>query len=346
MKAVKTLLIIVLCAALVYFVGDKAGFWPEEVTSVVDEAFAKFGSAADQRSADKKDAQEETAVPRQEAAQESTPELNDQAEPEMLPVYNSDEMVERHQDFPEEEVLAGWKGILDEAWRLSAEGDVNGMAELFGCSYEDADGWVQMFKDSSYDNYDSENSYIIASADGYYCVETVYYLVTGTDPNTHQSSFNVNFPITWKDGKWVKADLVPTSYTDNLFSLYDPGLKETFFSGRNGTTFGNFMFSNPDKVYHGCFTNEVYAAWQNEDGSVDISFVGVNGTSGIKSYKSVTITLTDDNLGTICNVTRSGFVDTIAPGRSKTFTVHVEPYEVMTGTNTWGVIHSSVDSLY
>ena len=42
MKAVKTLLVIVLCAVLVYFVGDKAGFWPEEVTSVVDEAFAKL----------------------------------------------------------------------------------------------------------------------------------------------------------------------------------------------------------------------------------------------------------------------------------------------------------------
>ena len=344
MKAVKTLLIIVLCAVLVYFVGDKAGFWPEEVTSVVDEAFAKFGSAADQRSADKKDAQEETAVPRQEAAQESTPELNDQAEPEMLPVYNSDEMVERHQDFPEEEVLAGWKGILDEAWRLSAEGDVNGMAELFDLSYEDAAGAVQRLKDESYNNYDSENSYIIASADGYYSVETVYYLVTGTDPNTHQSSYPMNGTITWKDGKWVGADLVPASYTDNYLSLYDPGFKEATLSGRNCTTFGNYMFSNPDKVYHGCLVTDIYAAWQNEDGSVDISFVGVNGTSGIKRYNSVTITLTDDNLGTICNVTRSGF-DSIAPGRSKTFTVHVEPYEVMTGTNTWGFIHYSVDTM-
>ena len=216
MKAVKTLLVIVLCAVLVYFVGDKAGFWPEEVTSVVDEAFAKFGSAADQRSADKKDAQEETAVPRQEAAQESTPELNDQAEPEMLPAYDSDEMVERHQEFPEEEVLAGWKGILDEAWRLSAEGDVNGMAELFDCSYENADAWVQWFKDESYNNYDSENSYIIASADGYYFVETVYYLVTGTDPNTHESSFNVNNAITWKDGKWSVAWQYPASLMDSF----------------------------------------------------------------------------------------------------------------------------------
>ena len=333
MKAIKTLLILVLCAALVYFVGDKIGLWPEEVTETVDEAFAKVGSSLNSEPAG------------EETEDLGKPIQTEHAKSDWIPSSDPDKMIERHREFSEEEVLAAWKGMCDDQWRLSAEGNVDSIAELTNLSYEDAEGWVQFLKDASYNNYDSEHSYIIASADGYYFMETTYYLVTGTDPNTHQDSVNLNGTITWEDGKWKISSLAPLSLQDNLYSFYDPGLKEAIGAGRNISFFGNFMYLDPARVYQGCLASETVAAWQNEDGSLDIMFAGYNGTSTIKEYYSVTITLTDDNLGTICEVTRHEF-DSIAPGRSKTFLVHVDPSEVMTGTNTWTSIYTNIDTYY
>ena len=129
-------------------------------------------------------------------------------------------------------------------------------------------------------------------------------------------------------------------------TIYGTELLNAVRAGRNFTGFGNYMFTHPELVFNGCLDTKVISAWQNEDGSMDIQFFGTNGTNNTIKYNSVDITITDESLGTICDISSTDYWDSITPGRSKVFTVHVDPSNVLTGTAEWGSVRSNVHTSY
>lgn len=269
-------------------------------------------------------------------------------------VTNSGEdVMEETEEVTDEEVIEAWNDIYSTLKEMAVEGDVQGIMDLANVSEEDAKYLAQDLKDESYNNYDSQNTYIMWTNKKYYYVETTEYLVTGVHPNTHMSNANHNAILEKKDGEWriINPDEMTeeelTEINESIYgTIFGTGLFDALRAGRNCGDFSNHMFTHPELVFNGCLDTSVISSWQNEDGSMDIQFCGTNGTSNTITYKSVNITLTDETLGTICDISPVEYWDSITPGRSKVFTVHVDPSNVLTGTTVWGSVHSHVHTNY
>lgn len=340
MKAVRNFFIILICIVAVYFVGDKLELWPAGVREAVDQAFDNTQAALKKED---KPAGQVAAASAEEDEEESV----------SLKPLDADDEPEEIEEVSDEEVIEAWNDIYSTLKEMGVEGDVQGFMELANSTEEEAKYWTQALKDISYNNYDSQNTYVVWSNKKYYFVETIEYLVTGVHPNTHCTSFNFNTTLVKEDGEWRilnTNDMTEEELTemDEIFaeSIYGSGFVNAFRAGRNWMKFGNYMFTHPEMVFNGHLDTQVISAWQNEDGSMDILFCSTNGTNNTISYKSVDITLTDDSLGTICDVSPTEYWGSITPGRSKVFTVHVDPSNVLTGTAAWGNVYSHVHTSY
>lgn len=340
MKAVRNFFIILICIVAVYLVGDKLELWPVGVRDAVDQAFDNTQAAVKKED---KPAGQVAAASAEEDEEESV----------SLKPLDAEDEPEETEEVTDEEVIEAWNDIYSTLKEMAVEGDVQGFMELSNCTEEEAKYRTQALKDESYNNYDSQNTYVVWSNKKYYFVETIEYLVTGVNPNTHYTSFNFNITLVKEDGEWRTLntnDMTEEELTEmnEIFAeaLYGSEFVNAFRAGRNCSNFGNYMFTHPEMVYNGYLDTAVISAWQNEDGSMDIQFCSTNGTSNTITYKSVDITLTDDSLGTICDVSFSDNWDTVTPGRSKVFTVHVDPANVLTGTAAWGSVRSNVHASY
>lgn len=321
MKTLKNFVIILICIVAVYFVGDKLALWPAGVRDAVNRSFENMQAMF------KKD--------------------------ENLTTLSDDNILkEETEENMDDEAIEAWNNIYNNLKEMSVEEDIRGLMEYARLDEEEATDLCKMFKDKSYNNFDSQNTYIVWSNDKYYLMETTEYLVTGTDPNTHIVSSEFPSVIEKKDGEWRLVH--ETDYTEEernecnsaIFEMYAPECREAYFAGRNGMQFGNYMFTHPEMTYSGCFNNEIIAAWQNEDGSIDVQFCCANGLPIIKTIKYVQFTLTDDTLGTICDVTLDNYSEAVTPGRNKVFSVHVDPSQVRTGTSTWGHVNIDINYKY
>ena len=313
MKVFRTTLAVLGCAAIVYFGGDKLDIWPETVTGPVNAAFdclselsLKLTGATTAQAGEEQDAGAE-------------------------------------KQYSQEQVVAAWDEIAGSLNEMALNGDTEGFAAAVKQPVEQAQATMQWLVDESYTGYNRSNSYIVFQYDNYYYMETVKYLVTGTETDNNQSAMNLRGQIMNIDGRWeiCAAEELPEEFINMVYSLYGDGCAEAYRDGRNVMIFDNFMWTHPELVYQGCCANEIIGAWQNSDGSMDVQFATYNGTSSIRQNQSVTVTITDDTLGTVCEKTVSG-QDSVAPGRSKVFTVHLEPSEVYTGTAAWTTMRSSV----
>lgn len=335
-EGIKKFFFILLCIIAVYFIGDKLALWPAGVREVVNRSFENMQAMfkKDENGA----ARSEASVGKNEKDKYSDNTITDNNTVE-------------EKEFTEEEIVAAWDEIYARLMKMGQENDVEGMKQYLGTTEEDAVSKCQAYKDRAYNNYDSKNSYIIANYENYYCLETVEYMVTGYDPNTKMSSSSTYLWIIYDDGEWrpiVDSDIpveeekkVSEESASIMLDKYGAGFKDACNAGRNAVNFGNWMFTHPEMTYNGCFNNDIIAAWQNEDGSVDLQLWSANGLSEIKTLTDVQITLTDDTLGTICDVTLDNYLEGVTPGRSEVFTIHVEPSKVRTGTSTWGSLHTN-----
>jgi len=317
MKVFRTTLAVLGCAAMVYFGGDKLDIWPETVTRTVDAAFDSLSELSLTL----------TGATRAHAGEEQDAGAEKQ--------------------YSQEQVVAAWDDIAGSLNEMALNGDTEGFAAAAKQPVEQAQATMQWLADESYNGYNRSNSYIVFQYDNYYYMETVKYLVTGTETDNNQSAMNLRGQIMNNDGRWeiCTAEELPEEFITRLYGLFGDGCADAYQNGRNATFFTNFMWTHPELVYQGCCANEIIGAWQNDDGSMDVQFATYNGTSSIRQNTSVTITITDDALGTVCEKTVSG-LDSVAPGRSKVFTVHLEPSEVYTGTAGWTTMHYDVHTDY
>lgn len=333
MKTLKNFVIILICIVAVYFVGDKLALWPAGVRDAVNRSFENMQAMF------KKD---EKAARSEASAEKNEKDV-------FFDNTTTDNNTTEEEEFTEEEIVAAWDEIYARLMNMARENDVEGIKQYLETTEEDAASKCRNWRDRTYNNYDSKNSYIIAEYDKYCFLETVEYMVTGNDPNTSMSSEGTNMWLVFEKGEWKPSSStnipeeeqkkIEEDTTDLLLDKYGAGLKEAYKAGRNAVNFGNWMFTHPEMTYSGCINNDIIAAWQNEDGSIDVQICSENGLSKIKTLKYIQFTLIDDTLGTICDVTLDDYSEAVVPGRNKVFTVHVDPSQVRTGTSTWGYIN-------
>ena len=247
----------------------------------------------------------------------------------------------------DEEVIEAWNDIYSTLKEMSVEGDAQGIMALADVSEEAAKYLAQYLTDVSFKRYDSQNTYIVWQNDKYYFVETVEYFATGENHDTWTSSGNYNAFIEKKDGEWriKNTDEVMKEDDGFLETIFGTEYLNAFRAGRNNIRSNIYMFTHPERVLNGCFETQLISIWQNEDGSMDIQFCAVNGTNNAKQCKTVHIILTDDTLGTICDIRPVVYWYSIPPGRNKILTIHVNPSNILTGTSTWGNVSMEVEGL-
>lgn len=214
--------------------------------------------------------------------------------------------------------------------------------------------------DSSYDSlgqildkdYPNENSEIIWDDGQYFMVFVQRSLTTSNNGKTNSAWNSKWWIITREDGKW-KFDASEKAYialddekTGVYQAVFPDGWLDARKNGRNSATFdtNDLSWVNHEMIIPGFFDARVYVAWQNEDGSLGVLINVKNGTDYIQNIKSITFTITDDELGTVIEKKTGG--DTINPGKALNYTITIDASEVLTGTQQWGQLHSSVDLVY
>ena len=237
------------------------------------------------------------------------------------------------------------------------------------CMEQNVDGFYSLFtsstssdeKDKEYDtlvrildeDYPDVKSEIIWD-DGDYFLGFVQRSITTKSDNGKTNSLwdSKWWIITREDGAW-KFDSSEKAYTalrDEKTginqAIYPDGWLDAVKNGRNATTFdtNDLSWVNHKIVVPGCFDTRAYVLWQNEDGSVDVLLNIKNGTDKVVNVKSITIKITDDELGTIFEKEFGG--DSINRNKAKNYTLTIDASEVITGTKKWGNLNSHVEYVY
>lgn len=196
-------------------------------------------------------------------------------------------------------------------------------------------------------NYDRQIFQVLAEADGYYAVGNTFYIVAGTHPDTHMEWDSYIWMVSEKDGEWKfdYSDALNENLSDKIVDLYPKGCVQAENEGRNKAFFGvtNYMYVDEAKVYEGCSNNELKYMYQNDDGSVVLGIWLANGTNNNIYYSSGTLTLTDDTLGTVFDLSDLKVDTSVKAMSSRVIELTVPASEVITGTQEWGHLHGDFD---
>lgn len=189
-------------------------------------------------------------------------------------------------------------------------------------------------------NYDRQISQVLAEVDGYYAVENTFYIVAGTPPNTHMEQTSYVWMVSEKDGEWKfdYSDVANEKIINKLVDIYPKGYIQALNAGKNARFFvaQNCMYLDETKVYEGCSHNEVKYVYQNDDGSVTFGIWLVNGTGANIYYSSGTITMTDETLGTVVDLSDLNVDTSVKAMSNRIVEITIPASEVMTGTQAWG----------
>jgi hypothetical protein len=181
--------------------------------------------------------------------------------------------------------------------------------------------------------------------DGTYYIGAVLNTISsGQYPNTKSMNNTAVFAYSYKNGKWKfdGSDSAQTAFMEECTDLIDPSCKEAYQAGRNFRFFGSdFSWIDNDIVIPGVLAENVYVAWQNEDGSVGYLLNIKNGTDEIRYIYNIVSTFTDKDLGEICSSTVGD--EMIAPGTSKNYIITVDADDVNTGNKKWGSVEVNCD---
>lgn len=237
------------------------------------------------------------------------------------------------------------------AWNYAADQNYGEFSSMFKKSDMEEgaiEDFYQVFRNATMNGYDHREVHMIAEAEGYYWGEVVHYLVTGRHPDTDQIHDTFFFTIKYQDGDWIiktPDEKTNSKLRDHLFEKAGENYLNAYKSARNMCVFDNSLWMNPSIVYQGCLTNLLVMACQNEDGSVDAKIVIQNGTDVILKIRSLQLTIEDSQLGTVLEKQEDTSV-AVAPGRSVTYTMHIDVGQVYSGTATWGQLSSHVHVVF
>lgn len=197
--------------------------------------------------------------------------------------------------------------------------------------------------------YDKKFSTVLMKEEPYYLVNVVYYIVSGTHPNTHMESKAFNIGVSNIDGNW-KLNWGDTmqAKTSALTNLASENCYNAQSNGRNAVLFGsgNYMYTSDAGVYEGCSNTTIAYAYQNEDGSVSVGIWLANGTGVNIYYYTGTLSITDDTLGTIFSVDNCSIDTSVRAGASTVIEVNIPAEQIQTGTQAWGSLSSQCNITY
>ena len=228
--------------------------------------------------------------------------------------------------------------------------------EAFKALYYDTDESV-IRSDFEYDwscktEKDKRDGFVICGENGYYAIADAYYIVSGRYPDFNRSSTDGYMFVHYADGKLQYAygqeandTLVPvfTAKLMEFFNRVSPGFEDEVNVAVNAGNFTNknYMFLNSDFSYSGSNDVSLIYMWQTENGDVKAAVWHANGTDMNISSKTK-ITVTDDSLGTICDVWVGTITTRAHHNQVKVFTIPAS--SVRTGTQVWTSMHSHVNT--
>ena len=209
---------------------------------------------------------------------------------------------------------------------------------------------------SNYTGKDQHFATVIAAADPYYYINVTSAICAGSYPNAHNEF--ANWAVLMEDTEdGLKSCLSQekgekANQEFDFGAVYPEGCLEASNYGRNATEFNNSMYwyMNPDNVIWGPLCENLKFAWQDEEGNLYFAILVNNGSGGNRYYTSMTLTLTDDALGTVFdgeltdNVVEGTL--SIMNGKNELLICKVDSAEVLTGTQTWGSMNYSLGSTH
>jgi len=250
-------------------------------------------------------------------------------------------------DASDEEVFEATQELRDEL-KEYAGNDYEHFAELYRDTSEetirnDFDVTEEML--NKIGNYDRQIFQVLAEADGYYAVGNTFYIVAGTHPNTHMECGSYIWLVSEKDGEWKfdYSDGANEKLSDKIVDLYPAGYAQAANEGKNTAFFGtaNYMYVDETKVYEGCSNSELKYMYQNDDGSIVLGIWLANGTNNNIYYSTGTLTVTDETLGTVIDLSDLNVDTSVKAMNSRVVELTIPASEVMTGTQGWGRLDSN-----
>ena len=253
--------------------------------------------------------------------------------------------------FSEQEAEAAFRSLFEKALACVKNDDKEGFKNLFVFDEETEE--TNEYINGNYDNlkkyisdaYPITRYYIIGGDGKAFGAGIRNSIVSGRYPDFRCMYHNLYYPISCKKGDWA-FDF--TSETGEAIykateGVYPEECVAASKDGRNCVDFSNgadYTWTRENITVPGSIDANVYLAWQNQDGSVEMLLNVKNGTDEVRSIYNYDITFTDDSLGEILNISRSG--DMLAPGTSRNYVVKADPSEVKTGMEKWGSVHVDV----
>jgi len=249
-----------------------------------------------------------------------------------------------------EQAKLAFQNLMEQTLDYVRNEDYNAFASLYRNASEEAiNSDYQYYHDTIIGDGYPDFAYTAFAGDGTHFMGFMQNsLTSGYYPDYRTMQHNTSLSFSYVDGEWKfdYSEEIMNALNQILLNDYYPAecMQSAGITG-NGIDFSNgadFSWVNEDIVIPGSLAANIYLAWQNEDGSVGLLLNVKNGTNEIRAMNSITVTFTDDTLGTIFNETFSG--ENIAPGKAKNYLLTVDAARVMTGRQKWGSVHYDVDT--
>lgn len=194
------------------------------------------------------------------------------------------------------------------------------------------------------------NMIVIGPENGYYWGSCSMYHVEGRYPDTHMDALNHSDGLRYSDGVLrfdfsdeaaAAAKQIYEKETVSFLENHWTGFC-TFNKANDVMFYGdsrNYMWLKDDAVYRDTLYVSPIRIWQGMNGDVYAAVWYANGTDAYRTVTETRLTLTDDALGTVLNVTLHETV-TIPANRSTVVIFTIPAYNVQTGTQSWTTVHA------
>ena len=210
---------------------------------------------------------------------------------------------------------------------------------------EEFDGAQKMLEETEF--CDRQIFQVVAKANGYYAVGNTFYVVYGALPKSYMEYSSYIWIFSEKNGEWKfdYSDAANEIIANKMAELYPERYVQATNEGRNTAFFAdtNYMYLDESNVYEGCSNSELKYMYQNDDGSVVLGIWLANGSNNNIYYSSGTLTVTDDTLGTVIDLSDLNVDTSVEAMSSRVVELTVPASEIMTGTQSWGSLDSNFD---
>ncbi len=259
-----------------------------------------------------------------------------------IPVSASEDAALDTVQMSEEEIRQAASDLLNDLLEYSVSDTEKFTSLWMGTSDEDIQYFQDFLSGVYNEHYSKQIVRVVLSQDPYYQIATCCYTVAGTHPNTNMSNHTFNFIMSLTEEGWKvnnsDAAISALDTPENYLLMYPESVMEAVNAGRNAQSFGYAFLLDETTVFEGDFDVSLAYLYQNEDGSADALFWMANGTSGAIYVNQISLTVTDDSLGTVLDQTVSTG-EMVNAGYSKMVQLHFEPSQILTGTQPWTTMY-------